>query len=99
MMHIGMLGLAALLIYHEWRSPAGAATTWRAAIPAGMIYGFSYFGIFIEGQIVTLGLPFGLIIVLFTIIWWRNKLAQRPMLAFFFMTCLAAFLLFTGWGL
>ena len=58
MMHIGMLGLAALLIYHEWRNPAGLATTWWAAILAGIIYGFSYFCLFIEGQTVALGLLF-----------------------------------------
>lgn len=99
MMHIGMLGLAALLIYHEWRNPAGLATTWWAAILAGIIYGYIYFGIFIEGQKVALGLPFSLILVLFAIIWGRNKLAQRPLLAFFFITCLVALFLFTGWGL
>jgi hypothetical protein len=99
MMHIGMLGLAALLIYREWRNPAGIATNWWAAIPAGTIYGFSYFAIFIEGQNVALGLPFSIILVLFGIIWGRNKLTQRPLLAFFFITCLVALLLFTGWGL
>jgi hypothetical protein len=99
MMHIGMLGLAALLIHHEWRDPAGEATAWPAAIPAGILYGITYFGIFIEGQNVVLGLPFGLIIVLFTLIWGRTRLAQGPVLAFFFITCLVALLLFTGWGL
>ena len=97
MMHIGMIGLAALLIYHEWRNPAGFATTWWAAILAGIIYGFSSFCIFIEGQTTALlGLPFSLMIVLFAIIWGRNKLAQQPMLAFFFITYLMALLLFTG---
>jgi len=28
MWHIGVVGLAALLIYREWRQPAGIATTW-----------------------------------------------------------------------
>jgi hypothetical protein len=98
LMHIGMLGLAALLVYHEWRSPAEVATTWWAAILAGIIYGFSYFCIFIEGQTVALGLPFGLLLVLFAIIKGRSKLAQRPLLAFFFITCLVAVLLFTVWG-
>lgn len=99
MMHIGMLGLVALLIYHEWRNPADLATTWWAAILAGIIYGFSYFCLFIEGGTVALGLPFALIIVVFTTIWGRTKLAQRPVLAFFLITCLVALLLFIGWGL
>ncbi len=99
MMHVGMLGLAALLIYREWRNPAGAPTLWQAVIPAGILYGFSYFCLFIEGQTVALGLPFGLITVLLAVIWGRGKLAQRPVLAFFLVTSLVAVLLFTGWGL
>ena len=99
MWHIGMLGLAALLIYHEWRRPAGLATSWGAAILAGIVYGVSYFCIFIEGQTVALGLPFALIVVIFTLIWSRKLLAVRPVLAFLFVTCLLAILLFTGWGL
>ncbi len=97
--HIGMLGLAALLIYREWRRPAGAATIWWATILAGIVYGFSYFAIFIEGQTVALGLPFAIIVVLLALIFGRRKLAQQPVLAFFFVACLLAFLLFGGWWL
>jgi hypothetical protein len=97
--HIGMLGLAALLIYHEWRHPVETGTSWGAAILAGILYGFSYFCIFIEGQTVALGLPFAMIIILFALLWGRKKLTQRSVLAFFFVTCLVAILLFIGWGL
>ena len=97
--HIGMLGLAALLIYHEWRYPVGATTTWWAVILAGVIYGFSYFCIFLEGRTVILGLPFAASVVVLALIWGRKKLAQQPVLAFFFVACLLAFLLFAGWGL
>ena len=99
MMHIGMIGLAALLIFCEWHNLADSVTLWWAAILAGIMFGFFNFCTFIEGQTVVLGLPFCLIIVLFTMIWGRNKLSQRPLLAFFFATCLVALLLFTGWGL
>ena len=34
MWHIGIVGLAALLIYREWRQPANIATTWWVAILA-----------------------------------------------------------------
>lgn len=94
-----MLGLAAVLILHEWRHPAGLATGWAAGSLAGIVYGFSYFCIFIEGQTVALGLPFALIVVTFALIWGRRMLAQRPVLAFFFVSCLVAVLLFAGWGL
>ncbi len=97
--HIGMLGLAALLIYREWRQPAILATSWWAAIPAGIIYGFTHVCISLEGNTVALGLPFAALVVLFGLISERKRLAQRPVLAFFFVACLFASLAFAGWGL
>ena len=99
MWHIGLIGLAALLVYREWRRPAGSVTVWWAIITAGIIYGFTYFCMFLEGQSVALGLPFAAIGLAFALVAGRKKLGQRPVLAFFFVTCLLAFLLFTGWGL
>jgi hypothetical protein len=99
MWHLGILGLAALLIYRAWRQPAGVRTTWWATILGGILYGFTYFCIFVEGQTVPLGLPFAAVITLLTLIWGRKKLAQQPVLAFFFVACLAAALLFTGYGI
>jgi hypothetical protein len=96
---IGVLGLAAVLIYREWRQPAGTTTTWWAVILGGVIYGFTYFCLFLEGQTVALGLPFALVVVLFTLVRGRKRLAQQPVLAFFFIACLLAFLLFAGWRL
>ncbi len=55
--HLGVLGLAALLIYREWRRPTGIATTWWAATLAGLIYGITYFCIFLEGQTVLWACP------------------------------------------
>ncbi len=97
--HIGVLGLAALLIYREWRQPVGVATAWLAAISGGILHGFTYFAIFLEGQTLALGLPFAFLVVLFTLIWGRKKLSQQPVLGFFFVACLVAALLFTGWGI
>jgi len=99
MWHIGVLGLAALLIYREWHWPAGVPTVWWATTLAGLIYGFTYFCIFLEGQTVVLGLPFAIIITLLTLIRGRKKLTQQPILAFFFITCLVAVILFGGWWL
>jgi hypothetical protein len=97
--HAGVLGLAALLIYREYRRPAGIATIWWATILGGLVYGFTYFCIVLEGQTVPLGLPFALAITLLGLVWGRHKLAQRPLLAFFLVACLVAVLLFAGWGL
>jgi len=97
--HIGILGLASLLIYREWRRPAGVRTIWWATILAGLIYGFTSFCIFLEGQTVLLGFPFTIIILIITLIWGRKKLALQPELSFFFVASLVAAVLFTGWGI
>ena len=97
--HGGVLGLTALLCVRAWRRPADLTTTWWATILAGLIHGFTYFCIFLEGQTVLLGLPFTIIFTLLTLVWGRKQLSRRPLLAFFLTTCLVAVLLFTGWGL
>ena len=97
--HIGLVGLAALLIYHEWRGPVGAETVWWQAGLAGFVYGLTLFCLFVEGQTVPIGLPFTAIVVLFGLVWGRKKLSRQPVLAFFFAACLVALLLFVGWGL
>ncbi len=97
--HVGMLGLGALLIYREWRRPAILATSWWAAIPAGIVYGFCHVCISLEGNTIALGLPFAALVVLFGLIGERKKLGQRPVLAFFFVAFLFASLAFAGWGL
>jgi hypothetical protein len=43
--------------------------------------------------------PYALLVVIFTLVWGRTKLRRQPLLAFFFVTCLVATLLFLGWGL
>ena len=97
--HFGVFGLAGVLIYREWRRPAGITTIWGPTVVAGLIYGVTLFSIVIEGQTVPLGLPFVILYTLLTLIWGRKTLAQRPLLAFFFASFLVAFILFAGWGL
>jgi uncharacterized membrane protein len=97
--HIGIAGLAALLIYRDWRHPSGEKATWWVTLLSGFLYGFTLFCIFLEGQTVLLGLPFTILITVLTLVWGRQGLAQRPVHAFFFVACLVAVLLFTGWGL
>jgi len=97
--HIGVVGLAVLLIYNAWRYPSSEKTDWRLVAPAGVLYGFTCFCFFLEGNTLVLGLPFTAIVALLVLVWGRKKLAQQPILAFFFASCLFACLLFAGWRL
>ena len=97
--HIGILGMAALLIYREWKKPARESTVWWAAILGGIIYGFTIFGIFLEGRTVVIGLPFTILVVILSFLVVRKDFTQRPVATFFFVSCLFALILFVGWGL
>lgn len=97
--HIGVVGLAVLLIYNAWQYPSNEKTDWRLVAPAGVLYGFTCFCFFLEGNTLVLGLPFTAIVTLLVLVWGRKKLAQQPVLAFFFASCLFASLLFAGWRL
>lgn len=96
---LGLLGLIALLIYREWKHPAGIATTWWATIAGGIIYGFTFFLVYLEGNTVALGYPFAVIVTLLALIWGRKRFNQQPVLAFFFIAFLFVALLYSGWGL
>jgi len=97
--HIGVIGLATLLVFESWRQPMEEKTNWMLVIPAGILYGFTCFCFFVEGNTLILGLPFATIVSFLVLIWGRRKLVQQPVLAFFFVSCMLSFLLFTGWGL
>jgi len=96
--YVGVMGLAATLLYREARAPAGIATAWPATVVAGVIYGFTWFCIFVEGQSVFLGLPFAAIVTAYTFR-PRGALPQRPLAAFFGVAFLIALALFVVWGL
>jgi hypothetical protein len=97
--HIGVIGLAALLIYESWRRPVEEVTSWGLVAPAAVLYGFNLFCIFVEGGTLPIGFPFVTAAGLIILIWGRKKLAQQPVLAFFFGSCALAFVLLVAWGL
>lgn len=96
---IGLVGFVALMIYHEWQAPAGNATVWWSTIAGGIIYGFTFFLVYLEGNTVVIGYPFALLVTLLGLIWGRKRLAHQPVLAFFFIAFLTAAVLYTGWGI
>lgn len=96
---IGLLGFVALMIYHEWISPAGVKTYWWPCIVGGIVFGITFFLVYLEGNTVAIGYPFALAITLLTLLWGRKRLNHQPLLAFFFIAFLTAALFYTGWGI
>lgn len=95
--HAAIFGLAGLLVYHEWGSPAGEATSWWPTIVSGVIYGFTLFVMTVEGQTPLMALLFSIGIVLFAVIWGRGKIKQRPVLAFFLSSGVVTLILYGVW--
>ncbi len=96
--HIGLFGLAGLLIFREWRHPSGVPTSWWITGISGFIYGLFLFIITVEGQTVWLGMPFAIFLGLFGLLQGQKNLAERPLLTFFLVSCLLASLLYAIWG-
>jgi hypothetical protein len=98
--HFGIVGLSALLIARQWRNPlTGEGNAWWAVIIGGIIHGFNYFISIVEAQTAPLGVPFAILVTLFTLLWGRDKLKEQPLLTFFFVAYLVATLFFSGWAI
>lgn len=95
--HAGILGMAALLAYNEFRRPANLSVKWRFTTVGGILYGVAVFCVHDEGQTAVLGYVFAILFVLLTLIFARKRLATQPLIAFFFISYLIAAILFTIW--
>lgn len=97
--HASIMGLSALIIVRQRKNPSAGElpVLWIPAI-AGVIYGFTYFAIMIEGKTYPLGLPFALFVSLFILGWYRKSLRQQPALNFFLIAHLVALVLFALWA-
>jgi hypothetical protein len=98
--HFGVISLSGLLICRQWRNPIveGKTVTW-ATILAGIIYGFTFFAMVIEGVTVPMGLPFAILAVIFALLWGRKSPGKQPVLFFFLVGYSIAILLFAVWGI
>jgi hypothetical protein len=98
--HFGVVSLSALLIYRQWRNPLaeGPALTWLP-VPAGIVYGFTFFALTIEGGTTPLGITFAVLAVIFMLVFGRERLTQRPVLFLFLAGYSLALILFLGWGI
>ena len=97
--HIGIGGLSALLIYRQWKNPflEGKAVL-LPIILGGLIYGFSYFLIIMEGNTAPIGVTFSILVTLFIVIWARKGLSRQPVVAFFLVGYALSTILFLIWG-
>ena len=98
--HTGMVGLSALLIYRQWKNPllTGKAML-LPVVSGGLIYGFSYFLIILEGNTAPLGVTFSIMATLFIAIWAGKGLNRQPVVTFFLVGYALSCILFLIWGI
>jgi hypothetical protein len=98
--HIGIIGLSALLIYRQWKNPfSGGKALMLPIFLGGLVHGFSYFLIIMEGNTAPLGVTFSVLATLFIVIWARKRISQQPIVIFFLVTYASAVILFMIWGI
>jgi hypothetical protein len=98
--HFGVISLSGLLIYRQWRkrTTAGKSVLWPSLL-AGVIYGFVFFAMVIEGTTLPMGLPFAVLAIVFTVIRGRIHLREKPLQIFLLTGYSVAVLLFAVWGI
>lgn len=98
--HFGVVAFSTLLIVRQWQHPLikERANVWLESF-AGIIYGFTFFLLIIEGGTAPLGIPFAILVAVFGMLWGRKKLRRQPLLAFFLASHLVATILFAGWAI
>jgi hypothetical protein len=102
--HTGMVGLSALIMLRQWRSPIageGASdegATLRLPIGAGVLHGISYAITIIEADTAPLTASFAAIAALLVLARRPRRLRERPAVAFFFTAYLVATICIAGWG-
>ncbi len=98
--HAAAMGLAALLIYRQWKNPfAESPVGSRHPVIGGVLYGLTYVLMSLEGETLPLALPFAVLVTGFLLVWGRPKLPHGPIMAFFFTAFALASVLFLVWWL
>ena len=98
--HFGVIGFSALLIYRQWKNPFAEGKSLNLQnILAGIIYGFTFFAMIVEGQTTLMGVPFAVLTVICCFILWRNKINRQPVLTLFLVGYSVAVILFAVWGI
>ncbi len=98
--HLGVVGLAALLLWRQWQHPfKGERSSLVMESVGGVIYGLTYFVSTVEAGTGWLGVPFAAGVVAFGLLRGRQAVREQPILAFSLVAYGLAAILFLGWAI
>jgi hypothetical protein len=96
--HLGTIGLSGLLIYRQWYNPSNIKSITKSNLIAGLIYGFVFFAMAVEGTTVPMALPFSILAIAFITIWGRKSL-QQPLIFSYLVGYSFTLMLLAVWGI
>jgi len=100
MWHAAMIGLPVLIVYRQVKNPFSPERALMGyTIPAGVVYGFASFLVFIEGATTPMSVPLTVLAGIYA--WtagWR-KFRQMPLVLVFAIAFLVTSLFMLGWGI
>jgi len=96
--HTGVMGLSALCMWPSADAAERAAPPRSVPVVCGLVYGFTYFCMVIEGATTALGVPFAVGVVALVLLRARRAVWERPVPLFFAVGYAFADLLFLVWG-
>jgi len=98
--HLGIVGLAILLLIRGWGYPykQKIGYTWPVIL-AGILHGLTLFMIFVEGGTAPIGITFVVTVTLVVLIWGRDKSKSQPLLSFIFLSCIVGLIFLAGWAI
>jgi hypothetical protein len=99
---VAIVGLAGFAYVRQWRHPLPADLPEDNHGPvvvaiAGLIYGFTFFDIVVEGETGGLGIPAAVTLTLLPVLISRRRLGREPVSAFVLAGHLCAVVLFAAW--
>jgi len=96
--HLAIMGLSALLMVRQLKQPADE-TGFNSGliVGGGFLYGLTFALASLEGQTAWIGLPFALLVTVFTLVWARETVRRGPVLTFFFSAYLLAAIFMVVW--
>jgi hypothetical protein len=97
--HAATMGLAALLMFRQWRHSLSGRSSLGSESGAGVLHGLNFSLMVLEGQTTPLGVPFAALAAVFGILRGRGRMRQQPVLAFFTVAFAVATVVFLVWWL
>jgi hypothetical protein len=98
--HAGVIGLAALTLGRELRAPIGPIAplgSWLASVAGGVLFGATFFMMFVEGRTAIIGVPAAAALGLIPFLIRRRQLERLPVASFTVTGCLLALGLAIAW--